>query len=174
MEAGTRARPTRRTAPSEGAAPPGHLRCSSAISGVSVRAQRPGHRSRDAGRSGAAHTRHPARRGRPQRPRREARAPSGTGQQVCGGDRGAQTGNAREPRGPRARQLDPADVGSGCTAVSASVTNSPGYGFHVCWFFLRIWPLGREALPRGGGDQLRPRQGAGYLALGGPRAEPQS
>ncbi|KAJ1095791.1 hypothetical protein NDU88_000947 [Pleurodeles waltl] len=33
--------------------------------------------------------------------------------------------------------------------------------------FLRIWLLGREALPRGG-DHLRPRQGAGYLALGGP------
>ncbi|KAJ1205616.1 hypothetical protein NDU88_001044 [Pleurodeles waltl] len=53
---------------------------------------------------GAAHTRHPARRGSPQRPCREARAPSGAGQQVCDGDRGAQAGDAREPHDPRARR----------------------------------------------------------------------
>ncbi|KAJ1164218.1 hypothetical protein NDU88_004663 [Pleurodeles waltl] len=127
----------RRTAPSKGAAPPGRLRCSSAI--LALR----GLRSRPA--AGTLQLRHgQVGRGTHVAPCLAGEAPTatqggrGTLRRRSAGLRwgpGAQAGDAREPRGPRARRLNPAAVGSGRTTVSASSTNSPGNGLQACCFF---------------------------------------
>ncbi|KAJ1137019.1 hypothetical protein NDU88_003432 [Pleurodeles waltl] len=137
MEAGTRARPARRTAPSKGAIPTGNPRGSSAITapGASTHAPQPGHSSRDADRPG--HGTHEA-------PRPAGTAPTAT-QGGMGALRhwskgsrrgsGAQASGAREPCNPRARRQDPAAAGSGRTTVSASPATPPGNGLQACRFY---------------------------------------